>query len=547
MSVLPRIPQSTIEQIKLRADLPALLARFSVEKDTNGQYLCPFHEEKTGSLVAYPGNPNAGPQASRAPRYQCFGCGAGGDAIYLAQKLGRLSFPDAARLAAETSRIHGLEGLEEPREILSQQAEAEPPQLGDDPLAILAAAQDFFVGALGSSGAGAAEAREYLQSRGIGPDVANRYGVGFAPPSWSVLLDELVRLGASEGAIVEAGLAKLRKGGSDGSGSDRSGSRSGSRPATADHGRDARGAYDLFRGRLSFPLFATTSPSAHEGSTGREAAGFVPAGFGGRIVPGVEGPGGRGKAPRTGNDRPEAPKYINSPDSVHFSKGEVLFGLPQVQAALEQQEQVVALVEGYLDVLALAEAGVPAVAPCGTAFSAEQAARLRGAGAKRVLVLFDGDDAGQAATGPAVEKLLAAGMLPIVGVLGEVGESAVDPAEVLVQHGAEELRRRVEASPRPVVEYVLGGRDEDLGADEEGVPKGGFRPVQLGAADGDSAGVVYAKALRAAETIALSPQPLVRGLLAREAGRALGMPFDAILAQVYRVRAVAAEHGRRPG
>jgi DNA primase len=159
-----------------------------------------------------------------------------------------------------------------------------------------------------------------------------------------------------------------------------------------------------------------------------------------------------------------------------------------------------------------------------------------------VLVLFDGDAAGQAATGPAVEKLLAAGLLPIVGVLGGAGESAVDPAEVLVQHGVEELRRRVEASPQPVVDYVVtgaaddgGDRGADVGA-ASGAP--GFRPVRLGAADD-----VFAKALRAAERIALSPEPLVRGVLAREVGLALGMPFEAILAQVYRVRASAVERG----
>ena len=518
MSALPRIPQLTVEQIKLRADLPALLAHFGAEKGSNGQYLCPFHDEKTASMTAYPAS------SGKATRYQCFGCGAGGDAIDLAQKLGGLSFPDAARLVAERSGIYGLDGLEEPREILEAQAETERPPLGDDVHAILAAAQGFFTDALGSDGDGAAEARDYLQDRGIGPEVANHYGVGFAPPAWSVLLDELVGLGASDAAVVEAGLARNRRTGAGPKQKAEAG-----RPARrAEPGTTPRQAYDLFRGRLTFPLLA----SVVEEQGGRPSlVSFEPAGFGGRIVPGLEG--SRATA--------DVPKYINSPDSQHFSKGEILFGLPQAAAVLEREEQVVALVEGYLDVMALAEAGIPAAAPCGTAFSAEQAARLRAAGARRVLVLFDGDDAGRAATKPAVLKLLAAGLLPLVGRLGagdEARGSATDPASLLVEAGAETLRERVSTSAISAVDYLLDaslqqGKLPFEAAQGSAVQGAAFEPLQLTAGGDD----VFVQATRLAEAVALSPEPLVRGALVRQAGLALGMPFDPIMAQVYRIRA----------
>ena len=439
------------------------------------------------------------------------------------------------------SGIYGLDGLEEPQEVL-QPLDRERAPLGDDVYAIAAAAQRFFADALGSDGDGAAEARDYLQDRGIGPEVANHFGVGFAPPAWSVLLDELVALGASEAAVVEAGLARNRKPkpetqrhGAGRSGADRSAV--GRNAQSAASGATPRQAYDLFRGRITFPLLASDVEEEH----GRARLGpFRPAGFGGRIVPGLEG----------SKVAAEVPKYMNSPDSQHYSKGEILFGLPQATAALEQQDQVVALVEGYLDVLALAEAGIPAVAPCGTSFSAEQAARLRAAGARRVLVLFDDDAAGRAATRPAVEKLLAAGMLPLVGRLSSPSDAdrsrsegdsvqAADPAEVLVKSGPQELRRRVEASPLPVVHYVLGdgyaafeknGATGDGGSAPGASVAGAFQSITLRAPADD----VFVKASRAAETIALSPEPLVRGVIAREVGLALGVPFDAVLAHVFR-------------
>ena len=568
MTTLPRIPQSTIEEVSRRADIDALLARAGCEMQSNRMYCCPMHDDGTASLKVYPAD------GAKAPRFKCFGCGAGGDAIELAQRLGGVSFPEAVRSVAEASGVTGLDGLEPPqpgqRDDPDQRAGAyerggsAPAPLGSDALPILSAAQAFFVGALGSAGAGAAEARRYLASRGIGPAVANLYGVGFAPPSWSALTDELERLGADEDSVVAAGLARLRK------------TRRSSRPSPgARSSSGPRRSYDLFRGRLTFPLLVVdpgddavgdplvsgdapgddrTPEGGHVSAGGRPGAVV---GFGARLVPEL----GAGS-------HADAPKYLNSPDSDHFSKGELLFGLPQAACALEQEEQVVALVEGYFDVLALAEAGVVAVAPCGTAFSAEQAARLRGCGARRALVLFDDDDAGRAATGPAVEKLLVAGLLPIVGSLGVAqreaqavaeeadaegaggGEdasgvamssvaaggvlaadaAAADAAEVLVQSGPEELRRRVEASSQPVTEYLfksgVGGRSAPPISNRR------FQPIRLGGAD-----AALEQALRAAETIALSPEPLVRGALAREAGGALGVPPESILDHARHVRA----------
>jgi DNA primase len=179
-----------------------------------------------------------------------------------------------------------------------------------------------------------AVARQYLEKRGLGAPTVERYGIGFCPPNGSGLAGALAGKGAKIQKAVELGLLGRR---SDGS------------------------VYDRFWGRVTFPI--------------RHGRGHI-LGFGGRTL------------------GTEHPKYLNSPESSLFHKGHVLYGLFEARTAIREAERVV-IVEGYLDALALVEAGIGyAVASLGTALSTTQL-RLARRFAPEVVVFFDGDRAGQ--------------------------------------------------------------------------------------------------------------------------------------------------------
>ena len=219
-----------------------------------------------------------------------------------------------------------------------------------------------------------AEARSYLTGRGFQLEVLDRFDVGFAPGGdW--LLGRLAAQGVSEDLAVSAGLVRRQ-----------------------DSGR----AFAYFRDRIMFPI--------------RNIARQV-AGFGGRLI--VQG----------------EPKYLNSADNPGFSKSKLLYGFDTTRMVIARAKSAV-LVEGYLDLIALAQAGVAnVVATCGTALTPDQARLLR-RGARQVVMLFDGDQAGRKAAVRASHLCLAAGLEAKVAVLPR----GLDPADLVVQQGADALQ-----------------------------------------------------------------------------------------------------------
>jgi DNA primase len=201
-------------------------------------------------------------------------------------------------------------------------------------ISIHEAAQEHFVTALHSPRGG--PAREYLKSRGLNPETVARYGLGFCPAEGAGLTRSLAAKGVVLARAADLGLVGRR---SDGS------------------------TYDRFFGRVTFPI--------------RDSAGRI-VGFGGRTL---------------GTNHP---KYLNSPESALFHKGDVLYGLFEARQAIREAERVV-IVEGYLDALALVEAGVGyTVASLGTALGPAQL-RLARRFAPEIVAFFDGDRAGQEA------------------------------------------------------------------------------------------------------------------------------------------------------
>ena len=221
-------------------------------------------------------------------------------------------------------------------------------------------------------------AREYLESRGIDASTAERFGLGWAPDGWQGLGEAASKHGFTDDLFLEIGLLI----------------KSERRPEP----------YDRFRGRIIFPI---------ESVTGRVV------GFGGRVLDG----GGKGR-----------PKYLNSPESPIYHKGSVLYGLGWNRNSIRRQGCAL-VVEGYMDVVALAAADIThAVATLGTAMTSEHAGLLSRY-AKMVTLLFDSDEAGLRATFRAADALLAQGVHPSV-VTFPPGE---DPDTIVRAEGKEGL------------------------------------------------------------------------------------------------------------
>jgi DNA primase len=195
------------------------------------------------------------------------------------------------------------------------------------------------------------EALAYLQTRGISEETIDRFFLGCAPAEWDAFFKVATRRQFDPGVLERAGLVSPR--------------------------REGRGHYDRFRERLIFPI---------ANLSGRTIA------FGARTL----------KAD-------QQPKYLNSPETPIYHKSSTLYGLHQSREAIRQQECVL-VVEGYMDYLALAQQGIAqAVASAGTALT-EEHCRLLGRFARRVVLIFDGDEAGSAASLRGMEVVLATGL-----------------------------------------------------------------------------------------------------------------------------------------
>lgn len=234
-------------------------------------------------------------------------------------------------------------------------------------------------------------ARAEIRRRGLSEEITEEYRLGASADAWDRLLQAARKDGIPEEILEKGGLVIRREGKS--------------------------GHYDRFRGRLMFPI---------------EAVGPKVIGFGGRVLDDGE------------------PKYLNSPESPLFRKRKTLYGIPQALAGLRETREAI-LVEGYTDVLALANVGIRGVlAALGTAFGADHATWLSRS-CDRVTVLFDGDAAGRKAAFSSAGPLLGAG-LEVRMVLLPPGE---DPDSLVREHGADALRERI-AQGKGAVETLLG-------------------------------------------------------------------------------------------
>ncbi len=316
---------AVLDDIRAGVDIVDFIGRFvNLRKaGANWKGLCPFHGEKTPSFMV---NPTKG-------IFHCFGCGVGGDVFGFLMRQDRLSFPEAVRALAKTT------GVSLP--------EARGAQAGDSGREELFRAMDlaarFYAETLwGPSGE---RARTYLAERGLDPDVARRFGLGYAPEGWDRLLDFMRSEKIGEETLVAAGLAVQRE--------------------------NRSGSYDRFRNRLLFAI--------------RDLQSRVVA-FGGRAF---------------GDDQP---KYLNSPETPLYTKGNLLYAADVAREPMRTKNRAL-LVEGYVDCLMAHQHGFPeTVAALGTAFTPAQLALLRRY-CDEVVTFFDADAAGQKAAERAEELL----------------------------------------------------------------------------------------------------------------------------------------------
>lgn len=239
-----------------------------------------------------------------------------------------------------------LQGLEVPRKQLSEH-EQKHQRVQQDLCALLEQAAHFFRQQL-QRHPEAAKAREYLQRRGLSEGIIEEYGIGYAPPGWDNLMQHLLKAGWQESQLLDSGMLVDRE--------------------------DSGKRYDRFRDRVMFPI--------------RDLRGRVIA-FGGRVL------------------TDEKPKYLNSPETPVFSKGRELYGLYEANRSKGTLQRLV-VVEGYMDVVALAQFGLlGAVATLGTAAGTahlDKAFRY----SNEIVFCFDGDAAGRRAAVRALEVSLPA-------------------------------------------------------------------------------------------------------------------------------------------
>jgi len=426
------IPQTFIDELIARADIVEVIGSRVQLKKAGREFkaCCPFHNEKSASFWVSP----------EKQFYHCFGCGAHGTVLRFLMEHDHMAFPEAVEELA--TRL----GLDVPHEGSNVPG---GPRRVDEPLYdVMGRVSRFYVEALARD----ERAQQYVARRGLDRETVEKFGIGYAPNSWSEVLrrfgggnDEARRVLADLGLIIERERAQIR---------------------------DGERHYDRFRDRIMFPI--------------RDGRGRIIA-FGGRIL-----------------DQGE-PKYLNSPETVLFHKGRELYGLYEARRARSNLKRLL-IVEGYMDAVRLHQYGINyAVATLGTATTPEHFKRIFRI-VSEVVFAFDGDRAGRAAAWRALQHAL-----PEARQGREIRflflPEGHDPDSLVGEEGAEAFERRLDAT-LPLSEYLIRELSEqsDLAhADGRARFSENARPLWAKLPEG-----VYRELMlaRIAEVVGIAPQRL---------------------------------------
>lgn len=370
--------------------------------------------------------------------FHCFGCGVGGSVFRFVMEYEHVDFPAAVcKLAARV----GIPIVEE-RASADEDRQHEARR---NLLRLHAEAAEWFHENLLKNETGA-PGREYLKQRGIDRQIAKNWRLGYAPESWDAFLKWALSQGYSRGELLQSGLVKLR-----------------------DEEKQTGDVYDRFRARIMFPIC--------------NDVGEVIA-FSGRLL----------------QSDASAAKYLNSPETPLFRKGNVLFGLNKTKRALIDSSCAV-VCEGQLDLIMLFEAGITnVVAPQGTAFTETQA-RLLKRFVDEVVLCFDADEAGQKAAARSLDALLQNDLIIRI-VEMPPGE---DPDALIRREGKEKFEKRI-AAARDFFDYWIERevRETDL----------------------SSLGAKMQVARTLAETVSHVRDPMMRGEIVSKVSARLGVPVS---------------------
>jgi DNA primase len=400
------ISPATLERIRAASDIVDVIGSYLPLKKAGANFtaLCPFHKEKTPSFNVNP----------HRQIFHCFGCHKGGDVFTFVKEFENIGFVDAVRRLAERAKI--------PLEFDSRPGEQQLRHLKDQLLEIHEKIAQRWQNCLANEAAGQL-ARDYLARRGVSEDAIKLFRLGAAPESWDDTVNWAKSKGYELATVEKAGLI-IRKGSAPASDA------AIDAPSTASVGHEAppatregarapqlrtpnselRNFYDRFRGRLMFPIC--------------DEQGRV-VGFSGRVLSGDE----------------KTAKYVNSPETLIFTKSKVFFGLDKSKRAILDAGFAI-ICEGQLDLIACFMAGVQnVVAPQGTAFT-EQHARILKRYVNEVVLCFDSDEAGQNAAVRSLDHLLASGLAVRVAIV----PTPHDPDSFIKTNGGEAFRTLVESA-----------------------------------------------------------------------------------------------------
>ncbi|HEY5091541.1 MAG TPA: DNA primase, partial [Polyangia bacterium] len=384
---MPLVPREKIDDVRDRTNIVDIVKRHvELKRAGTGSWkgLCPFHSEKTPSFTVH------------EPRqfFHCFGCDEKGDVISFLVKVEQRPFMDVLTDLATAAGVDlDIRPLTPAESRAKHEAKSERERMFH---ALDLAASYFEQQYLSPVGAAA---RAYVEGRGIGQQVRDRFRVGYAPSRWDGLSSYLADQKIPAADLEQLGLV----------------------------GVNERGRYDFFRDRVMLPVIDRQKRVI---------------GFGGRLLD------------------PEAKdrKYVNSPESPLFHKKESLYGLHAALDAIRRSGTAI-VVEGNFDVLALHQAGIEeAVAPMGTALTVEQVTELGRLASKTVTVVFDGDAAGKRAGQKAIPLFVDADVDGRVARL----PAGIDPDDFVrgTADGAAAFRRLVEGA-RPMLDQFIQDAAEE--------------------------------------------------------------------------------------
>ena len=379
--------------------------------------------------------------------YKCFGCGKGGNAVTFVMEQEAVSYPEALKMVAKRY------GIEVREEALSD----EELRRNDDRESMFALndwAAEYFANFLHRDSEGINVGLSYFrQKRGLTEATIKKFGLGFCPSKGDRMSQDALTAGYKQEFLLSTGLSLV---------SERNG-----------------GLYDRFRDRVIFPV---------HNISGRIVA------FGGRTL-------------RTDK---QVAKYQNSPESEIYSKKRELYGLYFAKRAIQQQDFAI-LVEGYLDVISMHQAGIEnVVASSGTSLTTEQI-RLLGRFTKNITVIYDGDSAGIHASLRGIDMILKEGMNVRVVLLPE----PEDPDSFARSHSAAEVRDYIRDNERDFLDFKARLLLKDAQGD----------PIRKAALIGDMV-----------QSIAQIPDPIQRSVYIKECARIMDIDEQILIAEVARKR-----------